>query len=169
MVEMFEGKGKTVEKAFAAMLENIDKSEALYKVQVADGDWVVGINAIKPENWAESNKWENDRKFFYRKQIEDCSDLTWDDIKKGRHFYCFRDWPDKNFLAGHTYYCGSNSVIYNRHGCGEIFNPIDVPFHFRLATEDEIEQYYIERRKRLDEEEEYRRKLMENCDDEYYD
>lgn len=164
MAEMFEGKGKTVEDAFASMLEGLAKSGTLYQVQVADGDWVVGINAVKPANWAENKNWENDKKVFYRKQIEDCSDMTWEDIKKGRHFYCFRAWPEKGFDEGKTYYCFNNSVISNRHGSGELFNPIDVPFHFRLATQDEIEKYYIERRKRLDDLAEQRRRLFDEYD-----
>ena len=164
MAEMFEGKGKTIEAAFVSMLEGLMKSGILYQVQVADGDWVVGINAVRPENWRESNNWENDKKVFYRKQVEDCSDLTWEDIKKGRHFYCFRAWPEKGFDEGKTYYSGNNSVISNSFGCGEIFNPIDVPFHFRLATQDEIEKYYIERRKRLDDLAEMRRRIIEGDD-----
>ncbi len=160
MTEMFEGKGKTIEDAFMAMLKELTESETLYKVQVHDGDWVVGVKAEKPADWNTSHQWENDRKMFYRKQIEDCSDLKWEDIKKGRHFYCFRDWPEKEFIAGHTYYCFSDSAIGNRFGCGEHFNPVDVPFHFRLATQDEIEQYYIERRKKLDEDKAYREEVL---------
>ena len=165
MENWFEGKGKTIEEAFASILNNLVENEALCKFQVADGDWVVGVNVVKPE-WKASNEWENERRVFYRKQIEDCSDLKWEDIKKGRHFYCFRDWPEKDFVAGHTYYSGNDSVISNRFGCGELFRPIDVPFHFRMATQDEIEQYYIERRKRLDEEAEYRQMLL-GYDDDY--
>jgi hypothetical protein len=164
MDEMFERKGKTIEEAFAAMLGDLKKAGALYAVQVADGDYVVGIKAVKP-CITEIHEWENDRKVFYRKQIEDCSDLVWANIKKGRHFYCFRDLPEQGFYAGNTYYCGNDSVITNKFGCGEVFNPIDVPFHFRLATQDEIEQYYIERRKNLNYGEELRRRILESEDD----
>ena len=160
MTKMFEGKGKTIEDAFMAMLESLKESETLYKVQVHDGDWVIGIKAEKPADWNTSHQWENDRKMFYRKQVEDCSNLKWEDIKEGRHFYCFRDWPDKSFLAGHTYYSGNDSVISNSFGCGELFDPADVPFHFRMATQDEIEQYYIERRERLDKEKAEREEIL---------
>ena len=165
MAKMYEGKGKTISNAFAALLEDLTKGGALYKVQVADGDWVVGVKAEGPAEWKESHEWEDDRKLYYRKKVEEYSDLKWEDIKSGRHFYCFRDWPERGFLKGETYYCGCNSVITNRRGSGECFNPIDVPFYFRLATQDEIEKYYIERRKRLDEAEEWRRKLLEYDND----
>ncbi len=45
MTKMFEGKGKTIEDAFMVMLESLKESEAFYKVQVHDGDWVIGIKA----------------------------------------------------------------------------------------------------------------------------